>query len=131
MNPTQAFYIRVSAVTGCLAVIIGAFGAHGLEAVLSEEMKTIYETGVKYHFYHALAMLAVCMGPASLWERNSTRWALRMFLIGIIVFSGSLYVLAITEIKWLGAITPIGGTAMIAGWLLLIPAANPTGGKNG
>ncbi len=125
MISAQAFYIRLSAVTGCLAVIIGAFGAHGLESVLSEEMKTIYETGVTYHFYHALAMLAICMGPATLWERNATRWALRMFLLGIIVFSGSLYLLAITEIKWLGAITPIGGTAMIAGWLLLIPAAKP------
>ena len=120
MNSTQRFYLRVAGITGCLAVIIGAFGAHGLEARLSEDMLDIYETGVKYHFYHALALTALALAPTAIWTQRSTVWAARMFLLGILIFSGSLYTLAITEIRWLGAITPLGGAAMIVGWICLV-----------
>jgi len=123
MNAAQRFYLRASGVTGGLAVAVGAFGAHGLKSVLSEDMLAIYETGVRYHFYHALALLAVALAPAELWQGKSMLWASRLLLAGIAIFSGSLYALAITETRWLGAITPIGGAAMIAGWICIAFAA--------
>jgi len=125
VNSTQRFYLRIAGITGCLAVIIGAFGAHGLEEILSEDMLEIYETGVKYHFYHALALMALSLAPTTIWTQQSTVWAARMFILGILIFSGSLYTLAITEIRWLGAITPLGGVAMIAGWICLAFSAKP------
>jgi uncharacterized membrane protein YgdD (TMEM256/DUF423 family) len=119
MNTAQRFYLRAAGVMGGLAVVVGAFGAHGLKSVLSDEMLAIYQTGVQYHFYHALALLALALAPPALWHGRSTVWAARLFLIGIVIFSGSLYTLAITEVRWLGAITPFGGLAMIAGWICL------------
>lgn len=110
-----------AAVSLALAVIIGAFGAHGLKSRLSPEMMDIYKTGVEYHFYHALGLLLVgilsVQVPSSLMNLS----ALLLFL-GIVIFSGSLYVLAVSGIKWLGAITPIGGLCFIAGWILLVLA---------
>ncbi|SMD44141.1 Uncharacterized membrane protein YgdD, TMEM256/DUF423 family [Aquiflexum balticum DSM 16537] len=112
--------IQIAGILGGLAVAIGAFGAHGLEAILESNARTeTFETAVKYHFYHALAILAV-----GIWQRsepvvkrlNTVVW---MFFIGILIFSGSLYVLSLTGISWLGAITPIGGVAFILGWGLL------------
>ncbi len=119
----QAFYLRIGAFLGALAVILGAFGAHGLESILSGEMAEAFETGVKYHFYHALAILALAAGSSALWASPLCLWACRAWAFGILVFSGSLYALAMTQISWLGAITPIGGIAMIAGWVLLALAA--------
>ncbi len=119
----QAVYLRIGAVLGALAVVVGAFGAHGLESILSGEMAEVFETGVKYHFYHALAILAVAAGSSALWRSRLCLWACRAWAFGILIFSGSLYALAITEIGWLGAITPIGGVAMIAGWVMLALAA--------
>lgn len=125
----QATYLRIGGALGALAVIIGAFGAHGLDDMMSDEMAEIYETGVKYHFYHAIAILAVAAGAASLWSSAWTLWACRMWALGTLVFSGSLYILALTEIKWLGAITPIGGTAMILGWAFIVLAAKANATK--
>ncbi|WP_163716864.1 DUF423 domain-containing protein [Mangrovibacterium lignilyticum] len=108
---------------GCLAiaVAIGAFGAHGLKSKLSPEMMTVYKTGVEYHFYHALGLLLV--GVLALQMPSSLLNLSALFLfLGIVVFSGSLYALAVTGIKWLGAITPIGGLSFIAGWVLLVVA---------
>jgi uncharacterized membrane protein YgdD (TMEM256/DUF423 family) len=112
-----------SGLLGALAVIVGAFGAHGLESHLDEDMLAVYNTGVEYHFYHVLALFALTLAPASLWEKKSTHWAARLFILGIIFFSGSLYLLAISGIKWLGAITPLGGTAWIAAWVCLALSA--------
>ncbi len=115
-------FLLIGAVFGALAVALGAFGAHGLRSRLSPEMLAVFETGVRYHMYHALAILLV----ASLMGRldagrllPAAGWA---FTIGILVFSGSLYVLALTGITMLGAITPIGGLAFLVGWALLIGA---------
>ena len=119
----QAVYLRVGAILGALAVVVGAFGAHGLESIMSDEMAEVFETGVKYHFYHALAILAVTAGSSALWGSPLCLWACRAWAFGIVIFSGTLYALALTEIGWLGAITPIGGAAMIAGWVLLALAA--------
>ena len=105
------FWISSGAVGMFLAVALGAFAAHGLKARLSPEMLTIWETGVRYHVYHALALLALgaSRGP------DRAGWC---FLGGIVIFSGSLYLLALTGERRLGAITPIGGLLFLAGWLL-------------
>jgi uncharacterized membrane protein YgdD (TMEM256/DUF423 family) len=104
-----------------LAVIFGAFGAHALKAKLGSDMMQVYKTGVEYHFYHALGLLLV--GVLS-FQMPSTliNWSAFCLAVGILVFSGSLYVLSITGIKWLGAITPLGGLSFIAGWVLLFLA---------
>ncbi len=105
-----------------LAVALGAFGAHGLRQRLSPDMLAIFETGVRYHVYHALALLAVAWvadkNPESF--ANAAGWA---FTLGIVVFSGSLYILSISGIRWLGAVTPLGGVALLVGWALLFLAA--------
>jgi uncharacterized membrane protein YgdD (TMEM256/DUF423 family) len=102
-----------------LAVLLGAFGAHGLKSLLSPELMAVYQTGVQYHFYHSLALLAVGVMLSQMPALNALRWSGWLFLFGMTVFSGSLYLLSVSGIRWLGAITPIGGVAMVAGWLLL------------
>jgi len=119
----QSRCLVLGATFGGLAVVIGAFGAHGLEDILSAEMGEVYETGVKYHIYHALAILALAAGSSTLWTSRFCVWACCAWAVGIIIFSGSLYVLALTELTWLGMITPLGGVAMIAGWVLAALAA--------
>lgn len=104
-----------------LAVAIGAFGAHGLKSHLSEAMLQTYKTGVEYHFYHALGLLLVGVLAYTMPSTYLKLSAIFLFL-GIILFSGSLYVLAVSGIKWLGAITPLGGLSFIAGWILLVVA---------
>lgn len=110
-------------ISGALVVGLGAFGAHGLEGRLTAEMLETYETAVRYQFYHTLALVAVVLvmrrWPASRLP-VAAGW---LFLAGIAVFSGSLYLLVLTNVRWLGAITPIGGVAFIAGWLLLASTA--------
>jgi uncharacterized membrane protein YgdD (TMEM256/DUF423 family) len=101
-----------------LAVAIGAFGAHGLKSHISAELLLTYKTGVEYHFYHALGLLLVGILAISM-PSVYIKWSAILLSAGIILFSGSLYVLAITGIKWLGAITPLGGLSFIAGWILL------------
>ena len=108
-------------------VILGAFGAHGLQSRLSADMLATYEIGVRYHISHALGLLAVAWA-ASRWPGASTTAAGYLFVAGILIFSGSLYVLAITGIRWLGAITPIGGVCFIAGWVALAVGALRAGG---
>lgn len=119
----QIFFLRAAGVLGALAVVGGAFGAHGLETRLSEEMLEVYEVAVRYHVYHAIALLAVAAGAGNLWRSKWTRVACWAFICGTVVFSGTLYALALTETRWLGAITPVGGVALIAGWVLLACAA--------
>ena len=116
-------WVRVGAVAMFLAVALGAFGAHALRQRLSPEMLAVFEVGVRYHVYHALALFAVAWvadrSPGSLAQASG--WA---FTLGIVVFSGSLYLLSVTGVRWLGAITPIGGTAFLAGWVLLFLASS-------
>lgn len=113
--------IMTASVFLALAVAIGAFGAHGLKSHLSTEMLTTYKTGVEYHFYHALGLLLV--GVLAVYMPSvQLKWSAIFLGAGIILFSGSLYVLAITGIKWIGAITPLGGLSFIAGWILLFVA---------
>ena len=105
---------RVAAIAGALAVALGAFGAHGLKAVLEQNhTAAIWEKAVFYHFVHAL-MLFILAGRTPL---RQVAWF--GFLVGIVLFSGSLYLLALTNIHWLGAITPFGGISFIIGWVCL------------
>ena len=110
--------IMTASVFLALAVTIGAFGAHGLKSHISAEMIQIYKTGVEYHFYHALGLLLVGV-LAIVMPSVSFKWPAIFLSAGIILFSGSLYVLAITGIKALGAITPLGGLSFIVGWIIL------------
>lgn len=114
--------IVAGAVNGALAVMAGAFGAHGLKARLSPELLATWHTGAEYHMYHALALVLV--GVLAGAAPNSTLNAAGIALLaGIVLFSGSLYALSLSGMKILGAITPVGGVAFIAGWLLLAYAA--------
>lgn len=113
--------IMSAAVFLALAVAIGAFGAHGLKSHLSAELLQTYKTGVEYHFYHALGLLLVGILAVSM-PSEILKWSAILLGVGILLFSGSLYALAISGIKWLGAITPLGGISFIAGWVLLFIA---------
>ena len=114
-----------------IAVVLGAFGAHGLRARLSPDLLEIWETGVRYHAYHAIGLVLAGLF-ALVAERDAAARGARpasgigpaavAFTLGIAVFSGSLYALALTGLRWLGAITPIGGVAFIAGWILFARA---------
>ena len=106
--------IAVGAINGGIAVAAGAFGAHGLRERISQHSLEIYETAVRYQMFHALAMI-LCAVIATAGARTAG-W---LFQGGIVLFSGSLYLLALTETKWLGAITPIGGLSFLAGWAAL------------
>lgn len=119
----EKLFLTLAALLGGLAVALGAFGAHALEARISAQLLQTFETGVRYHFYHALALIAVVAAVAR-WPHATLAVAAGwLFVAGIVVFSGSLYLLALTGIRWLGAITPIGGVAFIAGWVCLALAA--------
>ena len=115
-------FLLLGSVSAFLAVAIGAFGAHGLRARLSPDMMAVFQTGVQYHMYHALALILVAaiLGHLSGWLIQTAGWC---FLAGIVFFSGSLYLLAVTGVTMLGAITPIGGLLFLAGWACLAFAA--------
>lgn len=114
----QRRWMMLGAILTMLSVAIGAFGAHMLKDKIGASAIATYETGVQYHMIHALALLIVGLTAGQLGASTKLKWAARLLFTGIIIFSGSLYVLSISGIKILGAITPIGGVAFIAGWLL-------------
>lgn len=105
-----------------LGVALGAFGAHALQRRLSPEMLAVFETGVRYHFVHALGLFVVAWlatkSPGAL--VTAAGWS---FTLGVVLFSGSLYLLSTSGVRWLGAITPLGGTAFLVGWVLVVLAA--------
>jgi len=107
---------------GLLGVAAGAFGAHGLRARLEPDLLAVFETGARYQMYHALALLATGWAVER-WSPGAATAAGWAFAAGIVIFSGSLYVLALTGVRWLGAVTPVGGVALLAGWGLLAWAA--------
>jgi uncharacterized membrane protein YgdD (TMEM256/DUF423 family) len=116
-------FLILGAVMGFLGVALGAFGAHALDATLkANQREGTFETATQYHLYHAMALLAVAWA-ATRWPDSLTYWAGYLFILGIILFSGSLYALSITNQRWLGAITPLGGLAFLAGWICLALAA--------
>jgi uncharacterized membrane protein YgdD (TMEM256/DUF423 family) len=115
-------FFGLGALSGALAVALGAFAAHGLRARLSADALATFETGARYHMYHALALLAVAWASGR-WPGPWARAAGWLFVAGTVLFSGSLYLLAVTGVRGLGAITPFGGLAFILGWLALAWAA--------
>lgn len=114
---SRLFFALGAALAG-LAVAAGAFGAHGLESRVSPERLETFRTAVRYQMYHALALLFVGWAAAQGWGPPLT-WAGYCFIVGILVFSGTLYLLVLTDTSWLGAITPVGGAAFLIGWALL------------
>lgn len=117
---TNTLAARLAALMGFLAVALGAFGAHGLQKVLEQNGRVeTWHTAVFYHALHAV-MLFVLAGQTPL--RRGPWWS---FLVGIVVFSGTLYLLAVTNVRWLGAITPLGGVAFLTGWFWLLLAPKP------
>lgn len=116
------FFLSTGSIAMALAVMLGAFGAHALRERLTPEMLDIYQTGVQYHFYHALGLLIIGILAHFLPQTGWLKWSGWLMIAGVLIFSGSLYILSTTGIRWLGAITPIGGTAFIAGWILLAVA---------
>ncbi len=120
---TTAMCLRLAAINGFLVVALGAFGAHGLKALLQANQRLeTWDTAVFYHALHTLVLLALSM------QTTVARGAVWCFMIGIIVFSGSLYVLSLTNMRWLGAITPLGGVGFLAGWAWLAVTAGTQAG---
>ena len=121
MNTIAKLFLSLGAISGALAVMLGAFGAHGLKNKLTEEMLKVWQTGVEYHFHHTFALLAVGLLALKFQSGllSASGWS---FLVGIAIFSGSLYALSLSGVKILGATTPIGGLMFIAGWFLLAAA---------
>lgn len=118
----QKFALIAGSINAMLAVLLGAFGAHSLKTRLTDEMLAVYQTGVQYHFYHSLGLIIIGIVAFHLPASALLKWSAWIMLAGILLFSGSLYLLAITNIRWLGMITPLGGTAFIVAWLLLAMA---------
>ncbi len=116
-------FIKLAAISGFLATCLGAFGAHALKSKLSFDMLTVYQTGVCYQFYHSLALLLLGLLMIH-YNNNFFKLSGIMFVLGILFFSGSLYLLAITGIMQLGIITPIGGVAFLIGWLMMALGIN-------
>jgi uncharacterized membrane protein YgdD (TMEM256/DUF423 family) len=112
-------FLALAAINGFLSVALGAFAAHGLRARLSPELLATFQTGVEYHMYHALALLGVGVLSLHFPASGILKGSGLLLLLGIVLFSGSLYVLALSGIRWLGAITPLGGVAFLAAWALL------------
>lgn len=114
-------FLIVATFFGGLAVALGAFGAHGLQDLVTEARLQTFETAVRYQMYHALALFAV-VGLMRWTPSPLLGWAGWLLIAGVLIFSGSLYLLVFTNASWLGAVAPIGGTAMIAGWLMMLIA---------
>ena len=113
----QSVFLFLSAVCGLTGVAMGAFGAHGLKAILTPEMLAVYKTAVDYQMWHALGLGLIAVFRQQTLESALLKWAGWLMFGGILLFSGSLYLLAILNIKWLGMITPLGGIAFLAAWI--------------
>jgi len=115
-------FFLIGSLFGLVGVLLGAFGAHALKDSLDAHQLMTFETGVRYQMYHALALLAVAWACVK-WPGTLTTASGWLFVAGVVIFSGSLYILSLTGIRWLGAITPLGGLAFLAGWICLALAA--------
>ena len=125
---TDRLFVVLGAVSGFIAVGAGAFGAHGLRARLAPDLLAVFETAARYQMYHALALVATAW-VVHRWPGALAEWAGWLFLAGSVVFSGTLYGLALSGLRWLGAVTPLGGLCFLAGWICLaIAAARPSSG---
>ena len=107
-----------AAVAGAVGVALGAFASHGLKMRLAADMLAVFETAVRYQMYHVFSLFAAAWGFER-WQHRAFAWGGGLFVAGMVIFCGSLYVLALTGARWLGALTPVGGLAFLAGWLCL------------
>jgi len=115
-------FFGLGALSAMIAVAAGAFGAHALRTKLTPDYLAVFETAARYQMYHALGLLAVAWA-LSRWPGHLPVWAGWLFVAGTVLFSGSLYLLALTGARWWGAVTPLGGVAFLAGWLCLVLSA--------
>ena len=115
------------AISAAVGVAAGAFAAHGLKDRLSPDMLAVFETGARYQLFHALGLLTAAWAAAR-WGTDAATWGGWLLLAGTVLFSGSLYLLAVTGVRWLGIVTPFGGVAFIVGWVMLALAALRGGG---
>ncbi len=115
----KSTFLFLGAMSAFLGVGLGAFGAHGLKNILSPEFLTVYQTGVTYQMWHALGLIGLALACQQTPTSRLLHWAGWLMFTGIILFSGSLYLLAILNLKWLGIITPFGGVAFLTAWLLI------------
>ena len=122
MQATAKYFLALGSINAMLAVILGAFGAHGLKGRLAPDLLAVYQTGVQYHFYHALGLLAAGLLIIQLPASALLRWCGWLMFCGIVLFSGSLYLLALMHAPVFGMITPLGGIAFIISWLLMFAA---------
>lgn len=119
MGQPAKVFIFLGSINAMISVILGAFGAHVLSERLNAEMLDVYQTGVHYEFYHGLGLILLGLIAYHLPESAYIHWSGWLMFAGIIMFSGSLYVLSLSGVRWLGAITPAGGVLLIISWLLL------------
>lgn len=119
MPTTAKLFIVLGAIAGAAGVALGAFGAHALKARLAPDLLAVWQTAVQYHFWHALGLVAIGVLALHLPAAPALKWAGWLMVAGLVLFSGSLYVLALSGARWLGAVTPFGGAAWIGAWLLL------------
>ena len=122
MPQTAKVFLMLGGINAALVVLLGAFGAHGLKERLTAEMLAVYQTGVHYHLFHALGLLAVGLVALHLPASAYLKWSGWLMLAGIVLFSGSLYVLSISGLRWLGMVTPLGGLSFILAWVLFVIA---------
>jgi uncharacterized membrane protein YgdD (TMEM256/DUF423 family) len=119
MLPAAKLFVGLGALAAALGVALGAFGAHALKARLSAEMLAVWQTAVQYHLWHALGLIAIGLLAQHLPTSVPVRLAGWLMLAGIVLFSGSLYAMALSGSRWLGAVTPFGGACLIIAWLVL------------
>jgi len=112
-------WVAIGALVLVSAVMLGAFGAHGLKSVLTAAKMLTYQTAVQYHFYHGFGLVLVGLIMLNIPPNKGVRWSAVLILLGVLLFSGSLYLMALFNITWFGIATPLGGVALIAAWLLL------------
>ena len=115
----KSVFLFLGAISAFIGVGMGAFGAHGLKTVLSTEMLEVYKTGVAYQMWHALGLCGIAMVRLQSPDSSLLKWSGWLMFAGIVLFSGSLYLLTMLNLKWLGMITPLGGLAFLMAWLLL------------
>ncbi len=120
MSSTAKLFLILGGVNAALVVMLGAFGAHGLKTKIPEDMLAVYQTGVYYHLFHALGLLAVGLTATQTADSIYLKRSGWLMLLGIILFSGSLYVLSVSGWRWLGMVTPFGGVAFIAAWIVFV-----------
>ena len=122
---TAGRLLRLGAVMAALGVALGAFGAHSLRSLVTPERLAVFETGVRYHLVHALAVLAAAGAAYAAPQAAGPRWAGALFALGVLLFSGSLYLLVWTGVTTWGAVTPLGGVSFLAGWIALASTRLP------